>query len=175
MGTDQSTGPWKWELVTSPFLASSRGTTGETEGRFPGEASLTVASHPPVWLPTSRTLKTREGTSSERWRPPCHLYVTNFCNYQFHLYNLEACACAVRWGAQVTSPCLSLPLLCCVHMERHGAVKVPVSSCGFPLLCKRTVQAARQLIPQIKRTQLCFRSWLYFIRFVSEHLINKGK
>jgi len=54
-------------------------------------------------------------------------------------------------------------------------VKVPVFSNVFPLLCKRMMQAARQLIAQIKIAPFCFSSCLYFTSFVSEHLINKGK
>lgn len=52
---------------------------------------------------------------------------------------------------------------------------MPVSSSVSPLLCKGTMQAVRQLVAQIKITQFCFRSCLYFTSFVSEHLINKSK
>lgn len=54
-------------------------------------------------------------------------------------------------------------------------MKAPVSSGVFPLLCKGTMQAARQLIAQIKIIQFCSRSCLYFISLLSEHLINKSK
>lgn len=88
---------------------------------------------------------------------------------------MEALICAAQRGsrwqrAEMTT--LTSPLLC---LHGGGHVEVLVSSSVFPLPCKRTMQAARQLIAQDKMTQFCFRSCLYFTSFVSEHLINKSK
>lgn len=80
---------------------------------------------------------------------------------------------SVQRGGEEKRPLLTSPSLLCPR--EGGPTKVPDSSCVFPLLCKRMMQAARQLIAQIKITRFCFRSCLYFISFVSEHLINKGK
>lgn len=76
-------------------------------------------------------------------------------------------------GGEPKGPLLTSPSLLCPR--GGGPVEVPVSSSVFPSLCKRTMQAARQLIAQIKIIQLFFRSRLYITSFVSEHLINKCK
>lgn len=67
---------------------------------------------------------------------------------------------------------LPSPLLC---PHEGGPLKFPISSCVFPSLCKRTMQPVRQLAAQVKIPQFCFMSFLYFIRFINECLINTDK
>lgn len=112
-------------------------------------------------------LKTKEGTSSERWSPPCYLHVSKKL-LQLPAPFVQLGSTCLRSVAGRRSD-LSLPLLlCCVH------VKVDPRKCQIPPVfspyCARGW--CRQ---QIKITRFCFRSCLYFISLVSEHLINKGK
>lgn len=123
-------GPVHWALGLGfshqpSFSWEHRHKRGDLQSIARGSLPHGCKSRPPAQLPSRRTLKTKEGTSSERWSPPCYLHVSK------KLLQLPApfvqlgstCLCSVA-GRRSD---LSLPLLlCCVH------VKVDPRKCQIP-------------------------------------------
>lgn len=106
-------------------------------------------------------------------------FLRSFHNYWFPLQ---------KGGRQLGSTCLCSTVWVQVAESRndHTYISSAVSAWRwthggasflrcFPLTVQEDDAGSKTAHCQVKMTQFCFRSCLYFISFLSEHLINKSK